>query len=363
MLNAPRDAPRDAPFESALLSAFAEQVAWCEPDAPFTARLLERTQAWLAADQSAHAIFAAAAPNPRAAATPLRWAGALHHLALRGLLPWAALWPPAQTNVSDDQLDAAIASAWREQRPHVLAALALPPQTNEVQRSAILLPGLLHIAAATGLPLSLLEIGASAGLNLWCERYFYDYGTWCWGDPAAALKLRSEWVGPIPTAGSTPLKVLRRAACDANPIELTKPDEALRLKAFIWADQAERLARCSAAQHEAARWLLGEGVKIEALPAAQFVQRELTHPRQGAATVLYHSIVWQYIAPAEQAAITHAVQSAAARATTTAPLAWLRFEFSLGTQKHELRCTLWPGGVDRQLAFAHPHGARIQWLG
>ena len=351
------------PFESPLLSAFAEQVVWCQPDAPFTSRLLERPQAWLAADQTANATVTAAAPDPRAAAVPLRWAGALHHLALRGLQPWAALWPPAQSNVSDDQLDAAIATAWREQLPHVLAALALPPQTNEVQRSAILLPGLLHIAAATGLPLSLLEIGASAGLNLWIERYFYDYGAWCWGDPAAALKLRSEWAGPIPAAANTPLKMLRRAACDANPIELTKPDEALRLKAFIWADQAERLARCTAAQHEAARWLVADGVKVESLPAAQFVQRELARPRQGAATVLYHSIVWQYIAPAEQAAISQAVLAAATRASATAPLAWLRFEGSAATPQHQLRCTLWPGGVDRQLAFAHPHGARIQWLG
>ena len=349
--------------DSPLLSAFAEQVAWCRPDAPFTARLVERAQAWLAEDEPARAIFTAAAPNPRAAAVPLRWAAALHHLALRGQQPWAALWPPAQVNVGDKEIDAAIATAWREQRPHVLAALALPPQTNEAQRSAILLPGLLQIAAATGLPLSLLEIGASAGLNLWCERYFYDYGAWSWGDPAAALKLRSEWAGRIPAAAGARLKVLRRAACDANPIDLIQPDEALRLRAFIWADQAERLARCSAAQHEAADWLATENVKVEALPADRFVQRELAQPLQGAATVLYHSIVWQYIAPAEQAAITQAVQSAALRATTTAALAWLRFEFSTGTQKHELRCTLWPGGVDRQLAFAHPHGARIQWLG
>jgi hypothetical protein len=353
--------------ESALLRAFDRQVEWCGGPSPFTARLLQRTRVWLEADAQAHAIFAAAASDPLAGAVALRWAGALHHLALRGQMPWAALWPPATAGgqASDEQLDGVVAAAWQSQRSHVQRALSLPPQTNEVQRSAVLLPGLLHVAAATGLPLVLLEVGASAGLNLWCDRYRYEYGAWSWGDPAAGPVLRSDWRGPVPAAAAAAaaaLRIVRRAGCDAAPIDLSVPDESLRLASFIWPDQAERLVRLNAARERVPLWLQQEGVSIQAQPAARFVQQALASLQLGTATVLMHSVVWQYIASEEQAAVTAALQAASARATPKAPLAWLRMEPAAMSGATELRCRLWPGAEDRLLARAHPHGAQIDWL-
>jgi hypothetical protein len=344
-----------------LLDAFERQSRWCRDKSPFTARLLARSRDWLAQDRGAHAALAAIAPDPLAAAVSLRWAAALHHLALRGLAPWNDLWPPA--TVDDAALDAAIASAWREQRPHIDAALALPPQTNEVQRGMALLPGLLHVAARTGLPLALLEIGASAGLNLWCDRWRYETATWSWGDAAAPLTLRCEWIGRSPVEAGTDLRVVRRMACDRNPIDLRLPEEGRRLASFIWPDQTERLARLHAARQAAAAWMGQEGVAVEALPARQFVQRELAAPAAGSATVLMHSLVWQYIAADEQAAISAAVEAAGARATAGAPLAWLRLEPNANEDGVELRCRLWPGPAqDRLLARGHAHVAQLHWL-
>jgi hypothetical protein len=74
-----------------------------------------------------------------------------------------------------------------------------------------------------------------------------------------------------------------------------------------------------------------------------------------------HSVVWQYIAPDEQAAIAQALEAAGARATAQAPLAWLRMEPPSPDSQVELRCRLWPGGTDQQLAVVHPHGAWIDW--
>lgn len=352
--------------DSPLLQAFDFQERWCREPAPFTARVLGRTRLWLQADDPARAVFDVVAADPLAAAVPLRWVGALHHLALRGQQPWAGLWPPASGALADAELDAAIddaiAAAWREQAAHVSAALALPPQTNEVMRSAALLPGLLWLAERCGLPLVLLEIGASAGLNLWPDRYRHDHGLWSWGDPAAALRLSSDWQGSTPPHTGVDLRIARRAGCDAHPIDLGRPDEGLRLASFIWPEQADRLARLSLARAQAASWMAAEGVHVEALPAIEFVRRELARPAPGCAKVLMHSVVWQYIAPAEQADLRQAIKAAGAAATTAEPLAWLRLEPRAKDGHVELRCRVWPEGRDELLAHAHPHGARIEWV-
>jgi hypothetical protein len=68
-----------------LLQAFEQQVDWSLLPAPFTARVLDRSRRWLTQDEAAHAAFSAFASEPLAAAVALRWASALHHLALRGL--------------------------------------------------------------------------------------------------------------------------------------------------------------------------------------------------------------------------------------------------------------------------------------
>ena len=104
------------------------------------------------------------------------------------------------------------------------------------------------------------------------------------------------------------------------------------------------------------------GVRVEALSAAGFVARELAVRPADTGTVLMHSVVWQYLPAAEQAAVTASVLAAGARATAAAPLAWLRFEPPVPDQGVELRCRLWPDDRDHLLARCHPHAARIDWV-
>ena len=349
---------------SALLDAFDRQMGWCLQPSPFSARVLARSLSWLKANPDALAVLSAVDADPLTAAVPLRWLAGLHHLALQGLQPWADLWPPAARVAADEALDAAItlaiAAAWRTRQPALRRALALPPQTNEVQRSAALLPGLLHVAAQTTMPLALIEIGASAGLNLWCDHYRHEHGTWTWGDAASALTLRSDWVGAIPPA--PPLRIVRRAACDAMPIDLSQPGEGLRLASYIWADQPERLARLRAAQRVAAACMDKSGLRVQAARAGDFVRQQLQQRSPGQALVLMHSVVWQYIAKPEQADIGARMEAAGHAATADAPLAWLRFEPPAPDKTVEVRCRFWPGGEDRLLARCHPHAARIEWL-
>jgi hypothetical protein len=130
-----------------------------------------------------------------------------------------------------------------------------------------------------------LEIGASAGLNMNWDRYRYDFGQGRrWGDPASPLRIDTDWDGAAPPL--VPVSVAGKLACDQNPIDVADPESALRLEAYVWADQAERLARLRAAIAIAQ----AAGNLIDKADAADWV---LAHakPRGGVATVLVHSVV------------------------------------------------------------------------
>ena len=348
-----------------LLQAFDRQIAWCQQPSPFSAQVLARSRAWLATHEDALDEVAAVVHDPLVGAVALRWLAGLHHLALLGREPWAGLWPPPARPPDDAALDAAIDSAWHHQCAHMQAALAGPPQTNEVQRSAALLPGLLHVAARTQRPLALAEIGSSAGLNLWCDEYRYQFAdaagaaAWTWGDPAAALKLDCEWTGDVPPL--VDLRITQRAGCDASPVDLQQPGQDLHLASFIWADQPERLARLRAAVVVARDRMAQHGVRVQPARAADFVRAQLASRPEGATWVLMHSVVWQYIGRDEQSDIRAQMQAAGAAAKAGSPLAWLRFEPPKADLRVELRCRVWPGDADALLAVCHPHAAWMQW--
>jgi hypothetical protein len=232
------------------------------------------------------------------------------------------------------------------------------PQTNEVRRSAVLLPGFLTVAAETGLPLRILELGASAGLNqLWDQRKYDLAPAGKWGPADPAVSMAAEWRG----GGHPPLevvpRVIKRAACDRAPIDLTDPVARRRLKAYIWPDQIDRLARLDAAIAET----LAAGIRVEREDAVAWTSRNAS-PRAALATVVFHSVFIQYMPAASQTALAEIIAGFGARTDAAGPLAWLRMEPMAGNPAvMELRLTLWPGGQDRLLAIAHPHGAWIEW--
>jgi hypothetical protein len=85
-------------------------------------------------------------------------------------------------------------------------------------------------------------------------------------------------------------------------------------------------------------------------------------PEPGLCRVVLHSVAFQYFPAATQTRVTARLEQAGAKASQAAPLAWLRYEKSAGDAEFSLRLRSWPGG-DRLLAWVHPHGAWIEWLG
>lgn len=348
----------------AIVAAFAAQVDYCRTHgSPFTARLLHGAASALQQDEPCLQDVRAWQGDPGADVLPLRLAAALHALVLSGVAPdLAAVYPGRGASVDDATLWALTRAALLD-HPHVLAAyLGRPPQTNEVGRSAILLSGFLAAVdlLPAPLPLRLLELGASAGLNLRWDRYRYRLGALDWAGHGAgsAPQLVPAWQGPAPP--SVPLRVLERVGCDREPVDIGRDDERLRLRAYVWADQVDRLQRLEAALAVAAAM----PVTVDRADADAWIEQRLAAAAPGALTVVYHSIFWNYLDAAAQARISRTITAAGARATPAAPLAWLRFELSdTGPAAARLTLSLWPGPQDQVLAEADAHARQILWHG
>lgn len=339
---------------------FRRQAEWCEGlGSPFTAMVCRTLRERLTEKTSFGARLLNWTGPVEADAIALRACGALNHLAREGCAALAPLYPPNPTP-SPDAFWRGAQSAIADHDARLTRFLDSAPQTNEVSRSAILLPGYLEIARRAGLPLAIREIGASAGLNLTFDRYRHVYGAAQWGAADSKVTIPCEWRSEAaPPAGA--LQVVDRLGCDLRPVDARDPDARARMLAYIWPDQSARLARAEAALDLAA----AEGVRVEAIDAAAFVARETQTLVPGRTLVLAHTIVWQYLPQPTKVAIREAMVEAAGRATRASPFAWLRLEAEAEEPRGGvLRLSLWPDGpVDEALAVASFHGQWIEWRG
>lgn len=337
------------------------QIMWCQQNgAPFTAQVLQAIRENLTSGGALAALMVPWSGNPIADALVLRATGALHLMVRTGRAPDLAAYYPGHGDKPWDTVVAgrAIETAVATHRAFVTDILSRPPQTNETGRSTVLMPGYAEIARRTGLPLSILEIGASAGLNMLWDRFAYRYGDRFVGDPKAPVVINAEWRGPWCNVEHLP-RVVSKRGCDRTPFDLSEPGAADRLVAYVWPEQKERLARIEAAIALAQR----EKPPLEKADAFDWLERQLKAQVPGAATVIAHTIVWQYIAKETRHRIEALLKETGARATASAPLAWLNLEQHALDQFPELRLTLWPGGETQKIAIAHPHGAWVEWLG
>lgn len=339
---------------------FRQQAEWCERlGSPFTALVCRALRERLTESSAFGARLLNWPGRAEADALALRACGALNALAREGHPALAPLYPPHRLPAEEEFWRGA-QSAIASEDARLTRFLDSAPQTNEVARSAALLPGYLEIARRTGLPLAIREIGASAGLNLSFDRYFYSYGAFSWGAPDAKVTIPCEWRGGVP-AFADAIAIADRKGCDLNPIDATDAAARARMLAYIWPDQAARLARAEAALDLAS----ANGVRIEQIDAALFAARELRAGAPGSALVLAHSVFWQYLPDDAKASIRTAIGEAAARATAASPFAWLRMEAEAEERAGAiLRLSLWPHGpVDEKLALASFHGQWLEWRG
>jgi hypothetical protein len=199
-----------------------------------------------------------------------------------------------------------------------------------------------------------VEVGSSAGLCLYPDRYSYEFD----GRPVgrrSTVHLTCTTTGPVPVPERLP-EVVARVGIDRNPLDPADPDDRAWLRALIWPgpNAAPRLERLDAAAEIAAREpaTVLTGDLVDLLPAA------LERLPADCTPVVFHTAVLIYLERARRQEFAELVRSTGVR--------WIAQE-SGGVVPGTPRDLGSPADFvlsrnGEALALTAPHGGRIEWL-
>ena len=235
-------------------------------------------------------------------------------------------------------------------------------QTNEVGRCSVLLPAL-----PSG-PLALVEVGASAGLCLLLDRYFYDFGSARVGPASSSVRLRCALAGAVPLPLFAP-QVAWRRGLDIAPIDV-RDDVAVRwLLACVWSDHPHRRERLQAAISLAR----SDPPSVMRGDLVDDLASLLIQAPADARLVVFHSAVLCYVSPERREAFENALADASRdreivwvsneppgvlSSAGPSPDADAQLQFLL-TRKILTGAAV---ATSESLALVHPHGSEMTWL-
>ena len=206
----------------------------------------------------------------------------------------------------------------------------------------------------------LFEIGSSGGLNLLADRFEYvDDSGRSFGQRGSSVRLEPAW-SAAQVMQRSGVRFEHRIGCDTHPLDVTTTEGRLTLTAYVWPDQAERLERLRGALALAQK----DPPNVRRLGAADFVERITLSDR--ATTVLWHSVMWQYLTADERDRISVRIQELGERGEEDGLcFAHLFLEPTRRTSEGEheflVVLTTWPGGERRILGRSAPHGLPVTW--
>ena len=238
-------------------------------------------------------------------------------------------------------------------------------QTNEVGRCALFLPMLGQLDAEVG-PLSIVDVGTSAGLNLHLDRYEYHYspGGTVGGPSPVLLECGTRGVVPVPPAFP---RITGRIGIDQHPIDLSHPDEARWLMACLWPDQPDRFARIRAAIDIARE----HPPEIRRTDAVGGLRCAVTSAGEQGHPVVMNSWVLNYLTDTQRVAYLAELEAIGrdrdlswVYAESPALCPGLPFPSEFGN--HHLTALMsvrWRNGARKvdHLGVAHPHGYWLHW--
>ena len=323
---------------------------------PLYAQLLEHAARDAEAAGPSFDVLREHAEEPPGSALALRFLAAVHRLVLEGAAPSLTRhYPSAGGDLGPDGAWPIFRSVLEEHRDRLRELVARPCQTNEVGRCAALLPGFLAVANDYGLPLRILELGSSAGLNLNWDRYRYEGNGWDVGPGDSRVQI-SGAIESAPPSHSSEILVIERRGCDATPLDPVDPDTRVALRSCVWADHLQRLDPLDAALDVARE----HPPPVDRADACDWLESKLTQRAHGIATVVFHSILWQYLDDAHRTRLRTLLAGAGSEASADSPLAWLRMEPA--GELASVTLTTWPGGDERVVARSGYHGRPVRSL-
>ena len=235
-------------------------------------------------------------------------------------------------------------------------------QTNVVQRCSCLLPAFAEVSAAAndGAPLSLIEVGSSAGLNLHWDRFRYALhgagGTTAWGSPDSPVLVETELRGDVELpALPARIPVASRVGIDISPIDIEDEDAVRWLRSLIWPEHTERHARLLAAL-DVAR---AHGAPVVQGDAVDLLPELIEDARAETAAVVFATFALYQVERDRLRSLLQSMQ----RASRRRPIDFVTMD-GTGPGYAELRWTRYRDG-GRQVdlvARCNPHGRWLEWL-
>ncbi len=300
---------------------------------------------------------------PEGASIQLRLLAGVFRLVLTGRVPELVRFYPCLGGEDPP------AAAWPVMRnvigEHVSElhdALTTVPQTNEVGRSAALLAGLFDLVDASTISrIRLLELGASAGLNLLVDAYELSGDGWRWGTPGSSVQLSDAITGPVVPR---PFTIVERRGCDLDPVDVTTAEGRLLLTSFVWPFDVERHQRLAAALGLARK----SPAPVDRASASDWLPRQLgVTTDDGVLTVVWQSITQLYW-PTEEIDVVQSVLNAHGADHALGQVLMEYAPHAPRDSKPEVSTTLWPPGRaprvrHRVLGTAHDHGIPVRLAG
>ena len=230
-------------------------------------------------------------------------------------------------------------------------------QTNEPGRCAALLPSLSQLKG----PLAIIEVGASAGLCLFPDRYGYRYRTPT-GEShrlgAGPVELVCDIDGPVPVPHQLP-DIRWRAGLDLHPLRADSDSDREWLRALIWPEHRERLDRLSAALDIVA----ADPPRIDTADAIDGLPVLIDAAPPDCTVVVFHSAVLAYFNPQDRSRFTDMMMEL----HRASGVQWISNEGAGVVPGSEVidrsggRFVL--SHNHREVALTAPHGQTLTWLG
>jgi len=291
---------------------------------------------------------------------PMLVLAALHLLALEGHPVLGPLYADVRRGTPRpvDEMVASVLAVLHAEPELVRAQLHRSTQTNEPGRSAVLQPALRYVAAGAT-RVNLVDVGTSAGVNL-----YLDYYGVAPEDSEDPLTLVCQDVGPVERTGALP-HIASRTGVDLHPLDLANPQDQRWLEACVWPEERRRFERMEAIVSARASW---PPVSIIAGDALDRLDAALARGEDGALRVVTSTWFAAYLPRDAQLAYHARLTDACASGS----VAWISIELPVAvawpsppgstapprvgaTQVMVTR----PGGEPEHYGWCHHHG---RWL-